>query len=393
LCSNCSFDQRAESKIEEIENVKARVESRLAQVRQGRGLSASELARRINVSRQTIYAIEAGTYVPNTEVALHLARHLEVSVDELFSLRDDPSEASEPFPAELLSAEPQANGQPVRICQIGSRWVSVPVSASPYCMPEADGVIQKSGRTKGSADLLLFAKDEAAQKRIVLAGCDPATGLLSKMAEKMSGVEVLTAGASSKLALTWLAEGKVHIAGSHLEDPKTGEFNLPFLRKQFPQEDFTVVTFARWEQGFVVSPGNPKKIQKAEDLTRKGIRFANREPGSGSRALLDKLLDQAGVASARVTGYDNLAFGHLAAAYRVVTGEADTCLATRSAAQTFHLDFVPLHSERYDLVMRRRTGDLPAVQALLDVLQRATLRRKLEVLAGYDTSQTGSVLL
>jgi molybdopterin molybdotransferase/putative molybdopterin biosynthesis protein len=82
----------------------------------------------------------------------------------------------------------------------------------------------------------------------------------------------------------------------------------------------------------------------------------------------------------------------LAAAYCVVTGEADACMATRAAAQTFGLDFVPLHSARYDLVMRRRTADLPNVKAFLDVLQRAALRRKLEVLAGYDTSQTGAIV-
>ncbi len=94
----------------------------------------------------------------------------------------------------------------------------------------------------------------------------------------------------------------------------------------------------------------------------------------------------------KVQGYDRVAHGHLAAAYCVVSREADVCLATRSAAQTFGLDFVPLHSERYDLVMRKRTADLPAVKAFLDVLQRATLRRKLEVLAGYDTSQTGTLV-
>lgn len=370
-----------------------RVENRLAQVRNSRGVGASELARRVNVSRQTIYAIEAGTYVPNTEVALNLARQLEVSVDELFSLQDEPAPGAEALAAEVLSAEPPSKGQPVRICQIGSRWVSVPVSASPYYMPEADGIVKNIVRGKGRADLLVFAKDEAAQKRIVLAGCDPATGLLSHMVEKISGVEVVTAGASSKLALHWMVEGKVHIAGSHLEDQKTGEFNLPFLRKHFPEEEFSVVTFAGWEEGLVVAPGNPKGIRKPEDLARKGIRFANREPGSGSRALLDNLLEKAGVDTIRVTGYDRVSFGHLAAAYCIVTGEADTCLATRSAAQTFHLDFIPLHSERYDLVMRRRTAGLPAVKAFLDVLQRATLRRKLEVLAGYDTSQTGSVLM
>jgi molybdate-binding protein/DNA-binding XRE family transcriptional regulator len=375
--------------------VTVRVENRLAQVRKSRGVGASDLARRVNISRQTIYAIEAGTFVPNTEVALNLARQLEVTVDELFSLQDAEAApgASDSLAAEMLSAEEPVKGQPVRICQVGARWVSVPVSASPYYMPEADGIVKGAGRVKGRADLLVFAKDEASQKRIVLAGCDPATGLLSRMVEKISGVEVVSAGAASKLALQWLVEGKVHIAGSHLEDQKTGEFNVPFIRKQFPGEEFTVVTFARWEEGFVVAPGNPKGIRKAEDLARRGVRFANREPGSGSRALLDKLLEKAGVDAHKVAGYDRVAFGHLAAAYCVLTGDVDACLATRSAAQTFCLDFVPLHSERYDLVMRRRTADLPGVKAFLDVLQRSTLWRKLEVLAGYDTTQTGSVVM
>jgi putative molybdopterin biosynthesis protein len=372
--------------------VKPRVENRLGQIRKSRGVGASDLARRVRVSRQTIYAIEAGTYVPNTEVALNLARELEVSVDELFSLQEGAQKSPESLSSELLSATAPAKGQPVRICQIGSRWVSVPVSASPYYMPEADGIIKRTARTNGRADLVVFAKDEAAQKRLVLAGCDPATGLLSRMVEKISGVEIVSAAASSKLALTWLSEGKVHIAGSHLEDPKTGEFNLPFIRKQFPGEDFSVVTFARWEEGFVVASGNPKSVRKIEDLARKNVRFVNREQGSGSRALLDKLLGNAGMDAHRVQGYDRVAHGHLAAAYCVLSREADTCLATRSAAQTFGLDFIPLHSERYDLVMRKRTADLPAVKSFLDVLQRATLRRKLEVLAGYDTSQTGTIV-
>jgi putative molybdopterin biosynthesis protein len=372
--------------------VKTSVENRLAQIRKGRGVGAADLARRVDVSRQTIYAIEAGTYVPNTEVALNLARELEVSVDEIFTLQRSPERSPESIAAEMLSAEVPAQGQPVRICQIGSRWVGVPVSASPYYMPEADGVIKRTGRTNGRADLVVFAKEDAAQKRLVIAGCDPATGLLSRMVEKITGVEIVSAAASSKLALTWLSEGKVHIAGSHLEDPKTGEFNLPFIRKQFPDEDFCVVTFARWEEGLVIAPGNPKSVRKIEDLARKNVRFVNREPGSGSRALLDKLLGKAGIETGKVQGYDQIAYGHLAAAYCVLSRNADICLATRSAARTFGLDFVPLRSERYDLVMRRRTADSPAVKAFLDVLQRATLRRKLEVLAGYDTSQTGTVV-
>lgn len=371
---------------------KTSVDNRLAQIRKSRGIGASELARRVNISRQTIYAIEAGTYVPNTEVALHLARELEVAVDELFSLSSTAPNPPESVTAEVLSAAAPVKGQPVRLCQIGAKWVSVPVPNTPYFMPEADGIIKKTSRTNGRVDLMVFAKDEATQKRLLLAGCDPASSLLSNMVARTSSVEIVSAGASSKLALAWLKEGKVHIAGSHLEDPKSGEFNVPYIREKFPDEEILVVTFARWEEGLVVAPGNPKGIRNAEDLARRGVRFVNREPGSGSRALLDKLLAKADLPSAKVQGYSRVAYGHLPVAYQVLSGEADACVATKSAAQTFGLDFVPLHSARYDLVMRKRTADLPSVKAFLDVLQRATLRRKLEVLAGYDTSQTGALV-
>uniref|UniRef100_Q023L3 Transcriptional regulator of molybdate metabolism, XRE family n=1 Tax=Solibacter usitatus (strain Ellin6076) TaxID=234267 RepID=Q023L3_SOLUE len=368
----------------------ARVQNRLAEIRKSRGVGAADLAKRVGVSRQTVYAIEAGTYIPNTQVALHLARELQVAVEELFSLTGEPSDGGERLASDLLSASTPLPGQPVRICQVGSRRVSIPVSASPYYLPEADGVIERAGRANSRADLSVFANDEPGpHKRLVLAGCDPATGLLARMVENISGVEVVSAAASSKLALQWLREGKVHIAGSHLEDARTGEFNLPFIRKQFPDGDFRVVTFARWEEGLVLAPANPKEIRDVEDLARKTVRFVNREAGSGSRALLDKRLAAAGIETHQIHGYDRVAYGHLAAAYCVVSGEADVCLATRSAARTFGLGFIPLHSERYDLVMRKDSAALPAVQSFLDVLQRAALRRKLEVLAGYDTTETG----
>jgi molybdate-binding protein len=227
---------------------------------------------------------------------------------------------------------------------------------------------------------------------LILAGCDPATSLLASMVEKTTGIEIIPAAASSKLALSWLKEGATHIAGSHLEDPESGEFNLPYLRRHFPNEEFAVITFAQWEEGFVIAPGNPKRISKAEHLANRSVRFVNREVGSGSRALADRLLREAGLPPSRVRGYQIEAYGHLAAAYAVAAGEADCCIATRSAARTFGLEFIPLKSERYDLVMRRQTLELPAVQSFLEVLQRASLRRKLELLAGYDTRQTGTVL-
>jgi molybdate-binding protein len=193
------------------------------------------------------------------------------------------------------------------------------------------------------------------------------------------------------LALDWLKQGKVHVAGSHLQDPDGTEFNLPLIRRQFPDHDMAIITYARWEEGLVVRPGNPKAIRKVDDLARKNVSLINREAGSGSRSLLDKLMRGAGLNPLSVRGYDRLAFGHLPAALAVLNGEADCCIATWAAAQAFGLDFVPLRSERYDFVLYRETLELAAVQAVFDVLQRLALRRKLETLAGYDTSETGVV--
>ena len=368
--------------------MKTRVDNRLAQLRKSRGVGASDLARRVHVSRQTIYAIEAGTYVPNTEVALNLARELEVTVDELFSLQWIPEIARV---VGRRGAQRRSAGERPARAHLPDRIALGQRSRQRLSLLHAGSgrrhQANRAGQWTRGPGCLCQGRSGAETARA--SRVRPRHWSLSRMVEKISGVEIVSAAASSKLALTWLSEGKVHIAGTHLEDPKTGEFNLPFIRKQFPDQDFSVVTFARWEEGLVIASGNPKGVRKIEDLARKNVRFVNRELGSGSRALLDELLEKAGMDGRKVCGYDRVAYGHLAAAYCVLSREADVCLATRSAAQTFGLDFIPLHSERYDLVMRKRTADLPAAKAFLDILQRATLRRKLEVLAGYDTSETG----
>ena len=151
-----------------------------------------------------------------------------------------------------------------------------------------------------------------------------------------------------------------------------------------------MVTFARWEEGLVIAPGNPKGMRKIEDLTRKNVRFVNREPGSGSRGLLDKLLENG--RHGRATRFRDT----IASRSVIWRPPIAWCPTMPMCASRLVLPHKPsawisfrLHSERYDLVMRKRTADLPAVKAFLDVLQRATLRRKLEVLAGYDTFADG----
>jgi len=369
------------------------VQNRVEAVRSNRGLSVAELARRIGVTRQAVYAIEAGSYMPNTEVALRIARELEVPVEELFQLAEaSRAEDADLIAADYLSAAKAEKGQAVRACKVGSKWVSIPVSAAPYHLPEADGVVAEVQRKDARAKVHVFSRDDAASKRLIVAGCDPAASLLAGMVERIGGVEIIHAPASSQLALDWLHEGKVHLAGSHLEDSRTGEFNLPFIRRQFPSQVMAVVTFAEWEAGFVVAAGNPKGIRRVEDLARKNVHLVNRETGSGSRALLDRLLRNAGLSAPDIRGYDRVVAGHLAAAYAVFAQDADCCLATQSAARAYGLDFIPLHRERYDFVLRRQTLELPQAQSFMDVLQRAALRRKLETLAGYDTARMGSVI-
>jgi molybdate-binding protein len=190
-----------------------------------------------------------------------------------------------------------------------------------------------------------------------------------------------------------LKAGAIHIAGTHIRDEQTGESNLPTIGKLFRSKTVAVVSFALWEEGIVIAHGNPKSIRSVADFARPDVKIANREKGAGSRSLLDTYLHRIGLTGSKVSGYDEIASGHLPAARRVKSGEADCCLATKAAARVFGLDFLPLVSERYDLVVRRQHLKLQQVQALFETLGRSAFRRELEGLGGYDASVAGSRVL
>jgi len=368
------------------------IENLLSQIRQKRGYSAAALASKVGVSRQTIYAMEAGSYVPNTLVALRLARVLEVSVEELFRLEEASRPPSVTKEVDLLpggqTVEP---GLPVQICQVDRRTMGVSPSPVAWYLPPADAVVIDSGEKGPSprrARVQMFQDAEQFGNRLLMAGCDPAMSVLARHLQK-ANIELVLAHRNSSQALDLLRSGSVHIAGSHLRDEATGESNLPQVRKLFPRGTAVVFSFAVWEEGIVVAKGNPKAIREIADFARKGIALVNREPGSGSRSLLDSSLKRLGIASSKVTGYKQVAHGHLPAAWQVRIGHADCCVATRAAARVFGLDFIPLISERYDLVIRKQHIALPGMQLLLDTLNRTAFRRELEGLGGYDTSGAG----
>jgi len=369
-----------------------RTRNQLHEIRTRRAIAAAELARRVGVSRQTIYAIEAGDYVPNTTVALQLARVLEVGVEEIFALADETAAIPKPAAVEMLG-EAVHPGQPVQLCRVGKHTVGVSAAPPNWGLTWADGMIADAAAPDSSrAPVEVFEDNPRDEKRLLIAGCDPAISLLAQYLVRAEGVETVLAPCASRQALEWLKQGKAHIAGSHWKDDRSGEYNLPLVKKLFPQGGVQVVTFAIWEEGLVVARGNPKSIRGVEDLARKDVSIKNREEGAGSRQLLDKRMAVAGMEPRQVRGYGRVASGHLAAAIAVSTGEADCCIATQAAARAFGLDFLPLAVERYDLIFPRRFADLAGVQSLLNALNRSVVRRRLETLAGYDTSRTGSVL-
>jgi putative molybdopterin biosynthesis protein len=369
------------------------IENHLGTLRQKRGISAAQLARTVGVTRQTIYAMEAASYVPNTAVALRLAQALEVKVEDLFSLPEtEPTGLRSEEVTLLPGSEALQPGQPVQLCRVNKRLVASPPSPVPWYFPVSDAVVSSKLPKTGRTDVQVFDAADDFRNRILIAGCDPGISVLAHHLQS-AGVELVLAHRNSSQSLKLLKEGCVHIAGTHLRDETSGESNLPEIGRMFPRNAVAVVTFAVWEEGIVTAANNPKSVKGIEDLARRDITIVNREKGAGSRALLDSNLKRLKIEPKSVRGYDSVAPGHLQAAWQVQSGQADCCIATRAAARVFGLGFIPLVSERYDLAIRRQHLDMPSIQVLLDTLNRSNYRRELESLGGYDTRAAGQRLL
>jgi molybdopterin molybdotransferase/putative molybdopterin biosynthesis protein len=369
------------------------IENHLATLRHKRGISAAQLARTVGVTRQTIYAMEAGSYIPNTAVALRLAQALEVKVEDLFALpQAEPAGLRSEEVTLLPGSESLHPGQPVQLCRVNKRLVASPPSPVPWYFPVSDAVVAGKHPKNGRTDVQVFDAAEDFRNRVLIAGCDPGISVLAHHVQS-AGVELVLAHRNSSQSLKLLKEGCVHIAGTHLRDESSGESNLPEIGRLFPRNSVAVITFAVWEEGIVTAAGNPQSIQAIEDLARRDVTIVNREKGAGSRALLDSHLKLLKIDPKNVRGYDRIAPGHLPAAWEVQSGQADCCIATRAAARVFGLGFIPLVSERYDLAIRRQHLDMPSIQTLLDTLNRSNYRRELESLGGYDTRAAGQRLL
>jgi molybdate-binding protein len=199
-------------------------------------------------------------------------------------------------------------------------------------------------------------------------------------------VNILSMPVGSLDGLVNLRQGFCQMSGSHLLD-ESGEYNTPFVRHIFPDHDMEIITLAHRTQGLIVARGNPNGIKKLIDIAKPGIRFVNRNVGSGTRLWLDSELRKLKIPIDTIHGYDISVKTHTEAAMLIGTNRADVSLGLQAAAHQHGLDFLPLFEERYDLVLPRENETI--LSPLLNYLQTASFRSQLNMLTGYNSARSG----
>ena len=368
-------------------------QNHLKEVRIAKGFSQGELAAKSGITRQAVSAIESNVYLPTTAVALRLASVLACRVEDLFSL----APSDEVIEGTFLGTPPSRETR-VKVAKVGTRTIVRPVTGLgdvlSYTVP-ADGYLIDTTKQHSvlKARVRLSRDRQTVERDISVAGCDPAIFLAGEhLRRQKDQASVVGWTMGSMAALHALERGEVHVAGLHLFDPASGESNLPFLKRTLKGKAYNVVTFATWEEGFLVRPGNPKGIRSAEDLAEPNVRLINREEGSGARLLLDQRIRAAGLDHTRLAGYDTVVRSHFEVARAIAGHQADVGIGIRSAAQLFGLDFVPLQAARYDLVVPTAyLNSHPTLANLFDTLVTRSFRNEIEALGGYDTRETGKM--
>jgi molybdate-binding protein/DNA-binding transcriptional regulator YhcF (GntR family) len=198
-------------------------------------------------------------------------------------------------------------------------------------------------------------------------------------------------GSLEGLLALW--RGEADLAGAHLLDEETGEYNLPIVRRLFPGQPLCLITLAERQQGLIVPRGNPLGLTTWQHLAQPGLRFINRQPGSGTRTLLDYHLRRGGIAPAAIIGYDTAMSTHMAVAAAVAEDRADAGLGLYAAARAYGLDFVPLARERYDLVLQADLRQREPAKWLVELLKTHEYQAVLNELGGYETGQSGHEII
>lgn len=373
------------------------LDNRLREHRESHDLSQQALGDLVGVTRQAILAIEGGRQVPSTSLALRLARALGCDVEDLFTLGAHAHLDARlaPGPGSQHSADAggvrttlasDVRGSRVALAEIQDAWIAhiLPADAS----IAADGIVSTVGDGRALVEPLV---DPARlRSSVIVTGCAPLLGLLAaRVGERYGDARATWLPAGSAHSLDLLGDRLAHVAGLHTASTGADDDNLAVVRRRFPDRRMLVVNLTRWRQGFVLPPGDPRRIRSAADLLRPDLRVARREPGAAAHELLRRLLAGEDDGDLPLTG--PIATGHAEVAQLVRCGAADVGVAIESVALAAGLSFVPLSEERFDLVVPAELADEGAIARLIDVLDDRAFRAEVDHLPGYDTELSGHV--
>lgn len=291
----------------------------------------------------------------------------------------------------------------VKVGKVGDTFISTPISRGAgvlMSLVRADGFIRIPAMSEGigaGAEIdveLLRSKEEIENTVVCIGSHDNALDLLANILKKRHpGYSLSSAHVGSMGGLIALKKGEAHMAGTHLLDEETGEYNVPFIKRLLGDKKMALINLVYREQGLLVLKGNPKKIKGFDDLTRSDIVFVNRQSGAGTRLLTDKCLKELGIDPHTVKGYEREEYTHMGVASAVLTGVADTGLAILASARALNLDFIPVAKERYDIAVPMEFLDLEMVRNLFIIIREdREFRETVSLLGGYDISDMGKVL-
>jgi putative molybdopterin biosynthesis protein len=362
------------------------IKCKVKQYRLAKGWSQEELAEKVDVRRQAIYDVESGRYLPNTAIALRMARIFGCRVEDLFVEQDVP----ETQPVHVINDE-AAPSTRLALGRVRDRLIGLPLKGAesiPFGLRSADGLLNPDRKSA-----FILTPSDRLDKTIILMGCDPAFEILGQHVSRLApDSRVYCRFASSHSALNHLAKGMAHVAGTHLHNTGKTESNVVMASQKLYGTRGRVMGFSMLEEGLMVAAGNPLGIRTVADLGQPMVRFVNREPGAALRVLLDDHLQRAGIDAGAISGYKNEVGSHREGAFRIACNVADAALGLRAIAEAYGLGFVPIASARCDLVI---PGDLdahPTIKILMDALQSGALRKEIDSLPGYDGSVTGKTI-
>jgi putative molybdopterin biosynthesis protein len=290
----------------------------------------------------------------------------------------------------------------VKLGDVGGRIVATPLprgAGSITSITEADGIIRIPADTEGvnentpvSAELLRPISE--LRRTIVIVGSHDNS--LDVLADQLKAAQERIALSSSHVGsmggLMAIKRGACHLAGAHLLDITDGTYNVAYIRKYLPGRPIKLVNLVYRDNGLIVRRGNPKTIRGLEDLTRSDVTFINRQGGSGTRILLDYRLGQLGIDPTSIKGYHAEEFTHMSVAVAVLSGSADAGLGIYAAAKALGLDFIPVVTEKYDLIIPAEHFASESIQTLIEVITTAEFRERVEALGGYSTHRTGEII-